>query len=353
MQSAHDASDRGCRRRTGRNLPGELHQPFVAPPIAQLTRTKLLSRPLLHIQRDALHRESVSCLNTPETALRPHRTMTPDISWEPPLREHSSFRKTRIPEVDSSQCSYDPPCKAFCKNAGNTERLCVGMSSALRRAIDRFDEPQAASVFQKKRTPTKTGKRQRMGMARIAVTSTGFAVAIHRDRCIAGCWQDEFRLRHSAKYPRTCPRKAVGMAPGANGYEGSCGPGFSLQGEARFVKPPAKTKRISRRGAEHAEKDKGTRFDLRLLPFVALQTFEILSACEDFIERIGFSPSPVLAFSACSAPLREILASPLRALPPGAMPTALRGHVFSLEACDQNVSEWAWPGSLSRRHVLR
>ncbi len=117
------------------------------------------------------------------------------------------------------------------------------------------------------------------------------------------------------------------MAPGANGYEGSCGPGFSLQGELRFVKPPAKTKRISRRGAEHAEKDKGTRFDLRLLPFVALQTFEILSACEDFIERSGFSPSPVLAFSACSAPLREILPSPLRALPPGAMPTALREGV--------------------------
>ncbi len=180
-------------------------------------------------------------------------------------------------------------------------RLCVGMSSALRRAIDRFDEPQAASVFRKKRTPTKTGKRQRTGVARLTVTSTRFAVPIHRERCIAGCWQDDFRLRHSAKDPRTCPRKAVGMAPGAaptgaavflpsaraggivasrdvqspqrgrhssapvvllgvgsaNGYEGSCGPGFSLQGEPRFVKPPAKSKRISRRGAEHAEKDKG------------------------------------------------------------------------------------------------
>ncbi len=83
---------------------------------------------------------------------------------------------------------------------------------------------------------------------------------------------------------------------------------------SRFVKPPAKTKRISRRGAELAEKDKGTRFDLRLLPFVALQTFEILSACEDFIERSGFRPSPVLAFSACSAPLREVLPSPLSAV---------------------------------------
>ncbi len=122
----------------------------------------------------------------------------------------------------------------------------------------------------------------------------------------------------------------------ANGYEGSCGPGFSLQGERRFVKPPAKTKRISRRGAEHAEKGKGTRFDLRLLPFVAPQTFEIVSACEDFIERSGFSPSLLLAFSACSAPLREVLPSPLAALPPGAMPTtrlsspksALRGHVL-------------------------
>jgi hypothetical protein len=63
-------------------------------------------------------------------------------------------------------------------------------------SIDRFDEPQAASVFRKKRTPTKTGKRQRMGLARLTVTSTRFAVAIHRDGCIAGCWQDDFRLRH-------------------------------------------------------------------------------------------------------------------------------------------------------------
>ncbi len=57
---------------------------------------------------------------------------------------------------------------------------------------------------------------------------------------------------------------------------------------------------------------------------------------------------------------------------PGAMPTALRGHVLSLEACmaerigrgggahcrdirirQHLTSEWAWPGSLSRRHVLR
>ncbi len=89
----------------------------------------------------------------------------------------------------------------------------------------------------------------------------------------------------------------------------------------RFVKPPAKTKRISRRGAELAETDKGTRVDLRLLPFVALQTFGVLSACEDFIERSGFSPSPVLAFSACSAPLREIFPSPLAALPPRPRPS--------------------------------
>ena len=134
-------------------------------------------------------------------------------------------------------------------------------------------------------------------------------------------------------------------------------PGLFSARRARFVKPPAKTKRISRRGAEHAEKDKGTRFDLRLLPFVALQTFEILSACEDFIERSGFSPSPVLAFSACSAPLREILLSPLRALPPGAMPTtrlsspksALRGH-----ASDpwQNVVAGNRPASTLRRIFL-
>ena len=95
-------------------------------------------------------------------------------------------------------------------------------------------------------------------------------------------------------------------------------PGLFLQGERRFVKPPAKTKRISRRGAELAEKDKGTRFDLRLLPFVAPQTFEIVSACEDFIERSGFSPSPVLAFSACSAPLREISPPQSFAAPAGA-----------------------------------
>jgi len=72
-------------------------------------------------------------------------------------------------------------------------------------STDRFDEPQATSAFRKKRTPTKTGKRQRMGLARLAVTSTRFAVAIPRDGCVAGCWQDDFRRRHSAKNPRTCP----------------------------------------------------------------------------------------------------------------------------------------------------
>ncbi len=107
------------------------------------------------------------------------------------------------------------------------------------------------------------------------------------------------------------PTQSRGHGTRRERIRGLMRPGLFSARRARFVKPPAKTKRISRRGAEHAEKDKGIRFDLRLLPFVAPQTFEIVSACEDFIERSGFSPSPVLAFSACSAPLREILPSPL------------------------------------------
>jgi hypothetical protein len=80
--------------------------------------------------------------------------------------------------------------------------------------VDRCDQPQAASVFRKKRTPTKTGKRQRMGLARLAVASTRFAVTIHRDGCVASAGKNDFWLRHSAKNSRTCPRKAVGMPPG-------------------------------------------------------------------------------------------------------------------------------------------
>jgi hypothetical protein len=64
----------------------------------------------------------------------------------------------------------------------------VGLETrpTLQDSIDRFDEPQAASVFRKKRTPTKTGKRQRMGMARLVVTSTRLAMAVHRDGCPSG-----------------------------------------------------------------------------------------------------------------------------------------------------------------------
>jgi len=86
---------------------------------------------------------------------------------------------------------------------------------SLLTAVPLCDQPQAATVFRKERTPTRTGKRQRMGLGRLAVTSTRFGVALHRDRCIAACWQDDFRLRHSAKNSRTCPRKAVGMSRGA------------------------------------------------------------------------------------------------------------------------------------------
>jgi hypothetical protein len=49
--------------------------------------------------------------------------------------------------------------------------------------------------------PTKTGKRQRMRLARLAVTSTRFAVVIHRDGSVARCWYDDFRLRHTVKPP--------------------------------------------------------------------------------------------------------------------------------------------------------
>ncbi len=116
-------------------------------------------------------------------------------------------------------------------------------------------------------------------------------------------------------------------------------PGLFSARRAPFRQTACKNEENLSRSAEHAEKDKGTRFDLRLLPFVVLQAFEILSACEDFIERSGFSPSPVLAFSACSAPLREVLPSPLRALPPADMPTALRGHVLgSLAECRSRKS---------------
>jgi hypothetical protein len=73
-------------------------------------------------------------------------------------------------------------------------------------SIDRLDEPHAATVSRKKRisrkkrTPTKTGTRQRMGLTRIVATSTRLAVAIREGGCVAGCCQDDFRLRPSAKW---------------------------------------------------------------------------------------------------------------------------------------------------------
>ncbi len=134
-----------------------------------------------------------------------------------------------------------------------------------------------------------------MGLARLAVTSTRFAVAIHRERCVAGCWQDDFRLRHSAKDSEACPRKAdfgelsrvVGMAPG----------GKALRGE----------RRISRRGAEHAEKAKTGEGEKPLRSMKSSQADKISNVCRATKGKSRRSNLVPLSFSACSAPLREIL----------------------------------------------
>ena len=153
-------------------------------------------------------------------------------------------------------------------------------------------------------------------------------------------------------------------------------PGLFSARRAPFRQTACKKRRESLAEAQSTQrKTRGTRFDLRLLPFVALQTFEILSACEDFIERSGFSPSLRLGFlcvlcaSARDSPLppsqlcRRV---PCPRLCVG-MSSALRraidrfdepqaASVFRRNGRRQkqeNVSERAWPASLSRRHVLR
>ncbi len=161
-------------------------------------------------------------------------------------------------------------------------------------------------------------------------------------------WQDDFRLRHSAKDPRTCPRKAdfgelsrvVGMAPGVNGYEGSCGPGFSLQGE------PVSSNRLQKRRESLAEaqssqrktRGQGSTFDFYLsLLCKRLKSCQLAKTSSS--EVVFHLPPSWLSLRALRLCERFFPPS-LAALPPGAMPTtrlsspksALRGHVFSLEA---------------------
>jgi hypothetical protein len=83
-------------------------------------------------------------------------------------------------------------------------------------SIARFVEPRTASVFRKKRTPTKTRKRQRLSMARLALTSTRFCSRRSLRRMPPGCVQDDFRRGYSAENPSTCPREAMRVSPGAS-----------------------------------------------------------------------------------------------------------------------------------------
>ena len=181
---------------------------------------------------------------------------------------------------------------------------------------------------------------QRIGLAQLAVTSTRFAVAIHRERWIAGCCQDDFRLRHSAKDPRTCPRKAVGLAPGELSRDVGMAPGAT----------------DTSKNDERATKN--TKDTKKKMLFLRLVSPEFFVSFVPFV--VQFSWIFVL-IAGCHA--HGSLSSPK---------SALRGHVFRLEACvaerigrgggvrcrdirirQHLTSEWAWPGSLSRRHVLR
>ena len=127
------------------------------------------------------------------------------------------------------------------------------------------------------------------------------------------------------------------MAPGANGYEGSCGPGFWLQGE-----PVSSNRRQKRREslAEAQSSQRKTRGQSSTFDFYLSLLCKRLKSCQ-------------LAKTSSSEVVFHLLPSwlSLRALrlcerfspppSPGAMPTtrlsspksALRGHVFSLEGC--------------------
>ena len=113
---------RGAGRRVGRHLSGELHQPHIASVIAQLTGTKLLLSPTLHIQRDAFHRRSNCFSAPPNTAVRPHRSMTPGISLEP-----AAPRAPLIPtNANARSPCFPTPLRSHARkesveNAGKTE----------------------------------------------------------------------------------------------------------------------------------------------------------------------------------------------------------------------------------------
>ena len=123
--------------------------------------------------------------------------------------------------------------------------------------------------------------------------------------------------------------------------------GRALRGEGR----------TSRRGAEHAEKAKTGEGGKPLRSMKSSQADKISNVCRATKGKSRRSNLVPLSFSASSAPLREILfvfaggstkrgspgamptarlSSTLRLRPEGSSPmSALRGHVFSLEACDR------------------
>ena len=124
--------------------------------------------------------------------------------------------------------------------------------------------------------------------------------------------------------------------------------------------------RISRRGAEHAEKAKTGEGEKPLRSMKSSQADTISNVCRATKGKSRRSNLVPLSFSACSAPLREILfvfaggltkrASPCREKPgphepsypfaPGAMPTARLSSTLRLRP------EGSSPKSALRGHVL-
>ncbi len=142
------------------------------------------------------------------------------------------------------------------------------------------------------------------------------------------------------------PRGTIGNSPAFQGWFVRA-PFFNSPSPGRGGRALRGEGRTSRRGAEHAEKAKTGEGGKPLRSMKSSQADKISNVCRATKGKSRRSNLVPLSFSACSAPLREILfvfaGGSTKRFAPGAMPTArpsspksaLRGHVFSIEACDR------------------